>query len=204
VLRFAKTLFVGAKAGAARARKSRTAQLTVEGLEERSLMAVGVGFGAASAGILIGNYAVAADISAMVDQPTITVSTPGDYASLNPQPLPPNADQLSTPLDLVSLNPQPLPPKVIGDQVSTPADLVSLNPQPLPPKVVGDQASTLGDLVSLNPQPLPPKVIDAVMSNPAEQAGIIIVGGHQSDPYLGAAEQAGIIIVGGYQGSLSS
>ncbi|WP_265569897.1 hypothetical protein [Sphingomicrobium nitratireducens] len=69
---------------------------------------------------------------------------------LNPQPLPPKADDVSP----VQLNPQPLPPK--ADDVSP----VLLNPQPLPPKA--DDVSP----VLLNPQPLPPKAKDELLLTP--------------------------------------
>src|SRR3977135_2476820 len=56
-----------------------------------------------------------------------------------------------TPGDFVSLNPQPLPPKIGLDSVQNviaPGDFVSLNPQPLPPKIGLDSVQNviaLGD-----------------------------------------------------------
>ncbi len=85
--------------------------------------------------------------------------------ALNPQPLPPNSQQLYTRYDpsQVMLNPQPLPPRTgyspWSSQINP--DYVQLNPQPLPPgpgQIGGIDRSTYQNLfpaqpgVSYNPQ----------------------------------------------------
>src|SRR5271169_6011612 len=127
----------------------------------------------------------------------LAVSYPEDWATLNPQPLPPKGEShADNPADSVSLNPQPLPPKEVFAHMEAALRASGLNPgaergiiivggkQPEASSgahVYGDQP---GYWVSLNPQPLPPKeVLDHVETalkssgfNPGADRGIIIIG----------------------------
>jgi hypothetical protein len=105
-----------------------------------------------------------------------------DWASLNPQPLPPrlfyyrpileiDADgQLLPPreaveldigldFDAYALNPQPLPPREFAElDIGLDFDAYALNPQPLPPQEFAELDIGLDfDAYALNPQPLPPQ-----------------------------------------------
>jgi poly(3-hydroxybutyrate) depolymerase len=83
-MRFVKKLFGGHKAPAARGRKSTTVRLAVEGLEERSLMAAGLGLGLSSASALGAvSQPVLSRTAAVVNQAApdgpLAVANPIDY-----------------------------------------------------------------------------------------------------------------------------
>lgn len=116
---------------------------------------------------------------------------PGDTVALNPQPLPPKANDGAKPGDHVMLNPQPLPPKA-----TTPAtNGGTANPQPGAPRpAIGAtpvqqpaQKTPVkpGDTVTLNPQPLPPKAVIGAMAPAgaaATQAPPATAGGSSTRP----------------------
>ena len=65
---------------------------------------------------------------------SISGQRPGDWVTLNPQPLPPRNLTTMRPGGWVMLNPQPLPPRNLT--TTQPGGWGMLSPQPLPPRIL--------------------------------------------------------------------
>ncbi len=116
------------------------------------------------------------------------LATPGDEASLNPQPLPPVDDG-----GLAELNPQPLPPVEVGSG----SGIASLNPQPLPPVESPELTRAWGERFGI-------RGLTQVFAVPGNKAGrtAIAVSADGSKLMLDLHPAGGVRIAGTFAGPI--